>query len=337
MPAAVPLIVGGAVGTGAAAAIGTAIAGAAISTAVATGIGAAVVGTGVALATGQKPSDALKTGVISGLTAGVGSSIGSAMAGAGTISDAAFVAADAAQLAGQGLGEAAIAQNLVASGVNATAAQTAAALAASGATEAAISNTLGSVTLFTEPPTTPPPSLLGEADLLQDVTFPQQGLQVPPIDSAEVSLIPQGTALPGEGLLAPSLPAVGAMGGAQGLAVGVPGGTITQAGLTPTGAVPVLGDPASLINNPDVLGQPVITPEPSTISVQQALRGAQLVNQLMNPPEQQGMPMDQGGGMQAQGVDYSGLLALMQRQVGMPNIGGLLAPAQIRYPNSLLG
>jgi hypothetical protein len=175
------------------------------------------------------------------------------------------------------------------------------------------------------------------ANLLSDVTFPQQGLQVPPIDSAEVSLIPQGTALPGEGLLAPSLPAVGAMGGAQGLAVGVPGGTITQAGLTPTGAVPVLGDPASLINNPDVLGQPVITPEPSTISVQQALRGAQLVNQLMNPPEQQGMPMDQGGGMQAQGVDYSGLLALMQRQVGMPNIGGLLAPAQIRYPNSLLG
>jgi hypothetical protein len=175
------------------------------------------------------------------------------------------------------------------------------------------------------------------ANLLSDVTFPQQGLQVPFIDSAQVSLIPQGTALPGEGLLAPSLPAVGAMGGAQGLAVGVPGGTITQAGLTPTGAVPVLGDPASLINNPDVLGQPVITPEPSTISVQQALRGAQLVNQLMNPPEQQGMPMDQGGGMQAQGVDYSGLLALMQRQVGMPNIGGLLAPAQIRYPNSLLG
>jgi hypothetical protein len=77
--------------------------------------------------------------------------------------------------------------------------------------------------------------------------------------------------------------------------------------------------------------------EPSTISVQQALRGAQLANQLMNPPEQPGMPMDQGGGMQAQGVDYSGLLGLMQRQVGMPNIGGLLAPAQIRYPNSLLG
>jgi hypothetical protein len=43
MPAAVPLLVGGAVATGAAATIGTALAGAAISSAVATGIGAAVI------------------------------------------------------------------------------------------------------------------------------------------------------------------------------------------------------------------------------------------------------------------------------------------------------
>jgi hypothetical protein len=111
MPAAVPLLVSGAVATGAAATIGTALAGAAISSAVATGIGAAVIGAGAALATGQDVGDALTTGVVSGLTAGVGSSIGSAVAGAGTLSDAAFVAADAAQLAGQGLSEAAIAQN----------------------------------------------------------------------------------------------------------------------------------------------------------------------------------------------------------------------------------
>jgi len=79
------------------------------------------------------------------------------------------------------------------------------------------------------------------------------------------------------------------------------------------------------------------SPESSTISLQQALRGAQLANQLMNPPEQPGMPrMDQGGGMQARGVDYSGLLGLMQGRVGMPNISNLLAPAQIRYP-TLLG
>jgi uncharacterized membrane protein YhiD involved in acid resistance len=95
MPAAVPLLVSGAVATGAAATIGTALAGAAISSAVATGIGAAVIGAGAALATGQDVGDALTTGVVSGLTAGVGSSIGSAVAGAGTLSDAAFVAADA--------------------------------------------------------------------------------------------------------------------------------------------------------------------------------------------------------------------------------------------------
>jgi hypothetical protein len=183
-----------------------------------------------------------------------------------------------------------------------------------------------------------PPSALPSADLLGNVTFPKQGIKVPPIDSAQVALIPEGTILPGEGLLAPTLPAISAMGGAQGLSVGVPGGTITQAGLTPVGAVPVLGDPASFINNPDVLGQPVITPEPPTISIQDALRAANIANQLLNPPKQPGMPMqmDQGGGMRAQGVDYSGLLGLLQARAGTPRVSGLLSPAQIRYP-SLLG
>jgi hypothetical protein len=174
-------------------------------------------------------------------------------------------------------------------------------------------------------------------DLLSGTTFPQQGLQVPPIDSSQVALVPQGTVLPGEGLLSPTLPSVGAMGGAQGLSVGVPGGTITQAGLTPTGAVPGLGDPASFINNPDVLGQPVITPEASTISLQQALRGAQLANQLLNPPEFPGMQMDGGQQPRLGGVDYSGLLGLLQARAGLPNVSGLLSPAQIRYPSSLLG
>lgn len=219
--------------------------------------------------------------------------------------------------------------------------------AAVGADVASVGGTPGVSEVFPvsniPPPTVtpiPPNVVLPPVDLLGTVTFPQQGFQVPPINSAEVALIPQGTTLPGQGLLAPTLPAVGAMGGAQGLSVGVPSGTITQAGLTPTGAVPVLGDPASFINNPEVLGQPVIAPETSTISLQQALRGARLASQLMNPPEQPGMPgmpMDQGGGMRAQGVDYSGLLSLMQGRVGIPNIGNLLAPAQIRYPNSLLG
>jgi hypothetical protein len=177
---------------------------------------------------------------------------------------------------------------------------------------------------------------LPKIDLLGDVTFPQEGLQLPPIDSAQVSLLPEGTVLPGEGLLAPTLPSVGAMGGAQGLSVGVPDGTITQAGLTPTGSVPVLGDSSSFINDPNVLGEPVISTESSPISVEDVLRGADVANQLLNPPEQPGMPMDQGG-MQARGVDFSGLLGLLQARAGTPNVAGLLSPTQIRYPFSLLG
>jgi hypothetical protein len=180
-------------------------------------------------------------------------------------------------------------------------------------------------------------SQLPSTDLLSGVNFPQQGIQVPAINSAEISLLPSGTVLPGEGLIAPSLPGINAMGGAQGLSVGVPGGTITQAGLTPAGSVPVLGDAKSFINNPDVLGQPVIGVEQPGISLQDAARAANAVKSLLDQPEQQGVPMDQGGGMQARGVDYSELLSLLQRQVGLPNVGGLLAPVRIRYPNSLLG
>jgi hypothetical protein len=183
---------------------------------------------------------------------------------------------------------------------------------------------------------------LPKIDLLEDVTFPQEGLRVPAIDSAQVSLLPEGTVLPGEGLLAPTLPSIGAMGGAQGLSVGVPGGTITQAGLTPTGAVPVLGDSSSFINDPNVLGQPVITVEPlptTLIGIEDLIKGVGAVDQLLNPPDAGGrtqVPMDTGGGMRAQGVDYSGLLSLLQARASAPNIVGLLGPAQIRY-SSLLG
>jgi hypothetical protein len=335
MPAAVPILVGGAVATGAAATIGTAIAGAAIGTAVATGIGAAVVGTGAALATGQKPSDALKTGVVSGLTAGVGSSVGSALAGGSAMADAAFVAADAAQLAAQGLSEAAIAQNIVATGVSSTTAATAASLAASGATESAIASSLGPGTLFTETPA-PTPSFSEEINLVQDATFPQEGLQVPSIDSSQVALFPEGTVLPGEGLLSPTLPSVGAMGGGQGLSVPVSGGTVTEAGFTPIGATPVLGDPGSFINDPNVLGQPVIQDVPSSISITDALRGANLANQLMGGQQTAtGFPQQQAP-FQPTGVDYSGIYGLLGQRASVPGIQGLLGPAQLRYP-SLLG
>ena len=301
MPAVVPIVVGGAVATGAAAAIGTAIAGAAVSTAVATGIGAAVVGTGAALATGQKPGDALKTGVVSGLTAGVGSSIGSAVAGAGAVTDAAFVAADAAQLAAQGLGEAAITQYLVATGVSQATAQTAATMALSGATEAVIANQLGSGSLFNNAP-------ISQASPY-DPGYNYDTFEAPGYTDLTKGDITQGISYQGDTSLdAPKFYD--------------PMGDISQ-GISYQG---------------DMSLDPNYSAPSSTISLQQALRGANLANQLLNPPEQPGMPMgmDQGGGMQTQGVDYSGLLGLLQTRAGTPNVAGLLGPAQIRYP-SLLG
>ena len=135
--------------------------------------------------------------------------------------------------------------------------------------------------------------------------------------------ITPGTA--GEGLQTPTMPNIGNMGGGQGLTVPVPGGTVGGLGYTPAGAVPILGDPSSFINNPDVLGQPVIqqgTPAAS-LSVADALRGARLVNSLLNQPQQQTQtqPIGSSQGTGATGVDYSGLLSLLASK---PKTSGLL-------------
>jgi hypothetical protein len=300
MPAVVPILVTGAVATGTAAAIGTAIAGAAISTAVATGIGAAVVGTGAALATGQKPSDALKTGVVSGLTAGVGSSIGSALAGGSAMADAAFVATDASRMAAMGLNEAAIAQNLVASGVSQATAQTAATLALSGATESAIASSLGKGSLFDNAP-------ISQATPY-DPGYNYDTFEAPGYTDLTKGDITQGISYQGDTSLdAPRFYD--------------PMGDISQ-GISYQG---------------DMSLDPNYSAPSSTISVQQALRGANLANQLLNPPEFPGMPMDGGQQPRLGGVDYSGLLGLLQTSAGTPNVAGLLGPAQIRYPSSLLG
>jgi hypothetical protein len=138
------------------------------------------------------------------------------------------------------------------------------------------------------------------------------------------------------------------MGGGTGLTVPVTGGTVTQLGFVPTGATPVLGDPASFINNPDVLGNTVFSTDylaapgaAAGISASDALR---LMNQArgllgagQNPivPQQQGLPQQAGG---SQGVDYSGLLSLLQLQAGLPGVAPLTAPAQLRqiYQPTLL-
>ena len=152
----------------------------------------------------------------------------------------------------------------------------------------------------------------------------------------ETGLLP-GTG--GEGLQLPQVPALPGMGGGQGLVVPVEGGFVGETGFTPVGATPSLGDPSSFINDPNVLGQPVIETVAggSTLSLTDALRGMNLANQLMAGGQQpMGMPQQQAP-FQPAGVDYSGILGLLGRQASVPNISSLLGPAQIRYPNSLLG
>lgn len=145
----------------------------------------------------------------------------------------------------------------------------------------------------------------------------------------------------GEGLQLPQVPALPGMGGGQGLVVPVEGGFVGETGFTPIGATPVLGDPGSFINNPDVLGQPVIQDIPGSIlpniSITDALRGANLANQLLGGGQQTatGFPQQQAP-FQPTGVDYSGIYGLLGGRASVPNISSLLGPAQIRYP-SLLG
>jgi hypothetical protein len=189
-------------------------------------------------------------------------------------------------------------------------------------------------------------------NLLDGVTFPSQGLSPPTVNdliqapgalTPDVSLISPDAVFPGQGLISPTMPGIAAMGGGQGATVGVPGGTVGQGGFTPTGAVPVLGDPSSFINDPDVLGQPVIKPESSSISLNDAFRAANLAQSLMAGQPQQQYPNQQLSGTQATGVD---LLSLPQFVAGVPNIAGLLNPIPYRgltfdfytgLPTSLVG
>jgi hypothetical protein len=153
------------------------------------------------------------------------------------------------------------------------------------------------------------------------------------LGGADTSLIGQtgitpGT--PGIGLQAPTLPSLGSMGGGQGLSVPVEGGTVTQGGFTPTGAVPVLGDPGSFINDPNVLGQDVINVEPSSISLRDAFDALRNVNRVSGLLGGGGGSQPVGGGsdpgqMPSGSVDVSNLLALLSGAgVRTPNVYSLL-------------
>ena len=142
----------------------------------------------------------------------------------------------------------------------------------------------------------------------------------------------------GQGLQLPTSPNIASMGGGQGLTVPVTGGTISQMGLTPTGATPVLGSPSSFINNPEVLGQPVIQQgTPTPISPTDVLRTANTLRQLTAQPEQQRSLEQQATQMAAGAVDYSGLLNLLGSQARISGLLGTQFKPQPINLASLLG
>lgn len=139
----------------------------------------------------------------------------------------------------------------------------------------------------------------------------------------------------GTGLNLPTTPSVSTMGGAQGVTVPVAGGTVTQAGLIPAGAVPVLGDPSSFINNPDVLGRPVIPTEAAGISATDALRALNQARGLLGAGQNPVVPRQPLAQRPRQGVD---VLTLPQLTARTPGVSSLLAPTQLqaRYQPTLL-
>jgi hypothetical protein len=144
----------------------------------------------------------------------------------------------------------------------------------------------------------------------------------------------------GQGLQLPTAPGLSEMGGGTGLLAPVEGGAVSQLGFIPAGATPVLGDPKSFINDPNVLGQAVLPTQATGISATDALRLANQARGLLgagqNPAVQQGMPGQQAG--QRGAVDYSGVLGLLQQQARTPGVSSLTAPAQLmpRYQPTLL-
>lgn len=124
-------------------AIGTALG---ASAAAAPIVGSAALGAAGGLASGGGIEGALKGAALGGLlnygATSISNAFGAGAAGANAAADAAFVAADAAQLAGQGLSQNAIVQNLTAAGVTPFVAADAAQLALQGLSQDAISQAL---------------------------------------------------------------------------------------------------------------------------------------------------------------------------------------------------
>lgn len=171
--------------------------------------------------------------------------------------------------------------------------------------------------------------------LLEGAQFPVEGLQAT-ASNVPSTAAPFATTTAAEGLAIPTTPGLSAMGGAQGLTIPVAGGTISQLGLVPTGAVPALGTDGlfstSLVNDPNVLGNAVFGTDalalPAAasggIGAMNALQAAALANTIFNPPKlpQQGLL---GGRTQSQ----------FSLPTPEPRMVGLLPIAE-RYRRSLI-
>ena len=189
---------------------------------------------------------------------------------------------------------------------------------------------------------TPAYDLLGPVDFTR---IGETGL-IPSEAYSEITAVERiaadGSTLPSTitGLSAPGL---SSMGGAMGVTIPVVNpvnyqpGLISEMGFVPSTATPSLGDPASFINNPDYLGAPVISEDylattaadmPSAMNIKDVLNMARTGMQLFGG-QQQGLlggGMGGGGGQTAAGVDYSGLLSLLQGKARTPGVSPLIAP-----------
>ena len=157
----------------------------------------------------------------------------------------------------------------------------------------------------------------------------------------------------GQGLTAigAGAPEIASMGGGTGLLTSAAGGGILGAtGVTPIGAVPILGSPSSFINNPNVLGQPVIGAESApTVSISNALRAVNLANSLFGqkPQQPQQQLLQQGmRGLQTTGIDLLNIPQFAARRAEIqsllsPSIGGIPSfdpiSGMLLERNSLLG
>jgi hypothetical protein len=138
------------------------------------------------------------------------------------------------------------------------------------------------------------------------------------LDGAYTSSIGETGLIPGaagEGLQIPTTPGLSSMGGAQGLTVPVAGGVVTELGFVPIGSTPVLGDPGSFINDPNVLGRPTFTtdtlnlPGGTGLDLLDTLQDISQVTDLLGTEQQQTQQQQQRrvAGGQPRGVDFSPL------------------------------